>query len=377
MVADVPVGLLLSAGLDSMLVLSALRHRNLTGALETFTVTFDEPTFSEHDTVNEVVESWGIRNTQLRLTGIEVAQDLDRICYACDNLELLPTSVAIYYASHLAGGQRKVVLAGNGGDELFAGYPTYRATQILQRLSAVRSIFAPARFLTRRFYKGGRAYLSHGEQLARFLEGASDSPELAHLRWRHVFRPAELEALLMPDWQAGGPIEVLAPQLRHFSRAASLDWSGLDRLLYADLCSWLVDCGLSMWDKTGMSASLEIRVPLLDLQFVETVLSVPSRTRGYPPGTKRFLRRMARTYLPESVRSLSKHGFQVPLVRWFRGPLRHQIEEASLSLPREVFRSEVVQDIWAAFDAGQSRLALPLWLLGILSRWAEVLGATW
>jgi asparagine synthase (glutamine-hydrolysing) len=377
MVADVPVGLLLSSGLDSMLVLSALHQRQLTEGLETFTVTFDEPTFSEHQFVERAASEWGFRNTQLRLSGEDVAQCLDRVCYACDNLELLPTALAIYFASHLASGERKVVLAGNGGDELFAGYPTYTATRALARMQPARFLFKPARALARRFHQGGYEYLSWGERISRFLEGAPDPPALAHLRWRHIFLPEELTALLMPDWQAGCPEEILLPQFRYFKRAESLGWKKLDALIYADLSSWLVDCGLSMWDKTGMSASLEIRVPLLDLEFVDTVLSVPARQRAYPVGTKRFLRQAAHDRLPESVRNMPKHGFQVPLARWLRGPLRRPIEDASRALPSEVFRRDAIAALWKEFDAGRTQLALPLWLLGALGRWAAAMEVSW
>jgi asparagine synthase (glutamine-hydrolysing) len=133
-IADVPYGLLLSGGMDSMAILASLRESGLAENLKTFTVSFGDDSFSEHRPVVRLAQDWQFHNELLFLKPAAIRDGFERICMTFDNLELLPTCVAIFFVAELAGRDRRVLLSGNGGDEHFFGYPTYLATRMARRL---------------------------------------------------------------------------------------------------------------------------------------------------------------------------------------------------------------------------------------------------
>jgi asparagine synthase (glutamine-hydrolysing) len=368
--SDVPYGLLLSSGTDSMAILAMLKENSLVRNLETFTVAYEEQSFSEGDAVARLAKQWGYHNTQIVLTDSMLRDRLDDLFYTFDNLELLPTAAAIHTVSELAGQSVRVLLSGNGGDELFGGYPTYRATQIAHRLGPAKKLLSALRRLTGRVPTNDQ-YLSVWEKLDRFAAGCQYDARLVHFIWRHVFLPDEIGQLLIgPACEQVRPESLLMPQVRYLQEAAAKGYRGLAQLSYADLRGWLVDHGLTMWDKAGMRWSAEIRVPLVDPNFVDYVLGIPAEIRMRQLGTKAFLRRMLRGSVPDEILELPKHGFQVPISRWLRGPLGRRIKELSLELPKSHFDRPRIETLWRDFEMGRGDNALRLWTLGCVSGWA-------
>ena len=166
-------------------------------------------------------------------------------------------------------------------------------------------------------------------------------------------------------------------QLSHFQRAGRLGFREFDRYLFTDIKTWLEDSNLSMWDKAGMSGSLEIRVPFLDLDFCENLFSVPVDLRCRKPGTKRFFRRVCERRLPEDILSLPKHGFQVPISVWMKGPLRSQFKDYTMSLPGDVFSREQIELMWSQFIGNKRDHSLKLWVLACLSAWIQRHNVSW
>lgn len=374
-VADVPYGLLLSSGLDSMGILAGLHDAGLTENLETFTATYDGSGFAESGPVEQLSRSWGFRNTTVRVTAEKVDEHLDGIFASFDNLEFLPTAAALYALTQVAGSTRRVLLAGNGGDELFAGYPTYRANQLMNRLrfaAPLMNLVAPAM----RMIPAAEDYLPMGERIYRFCSGASTDPRLAHVQWRRVWT-ASAARRLSGLGEPGGAAALYAPQLRYFDCAAKRGLDGLDASIFVDLHTWLVDCGLMMWDKAGMSASTEIRVPYVDLELMRFVLALPRAQRGNPVGSKAVLREALSEVLPREIVALPKRGFQAPVGRWLSGSLGERFRDLSLSLPAELFARKEIERTWKHFRDGQRHLALPLWLLGCLEGWRRTLDLSW
>ncbi len=378
-VADVPYGLLLSAGVDSMTVLALLHHHGLTDNLRTYTVYYpDNASFSEHTPVARLAERWGFRNELVPLDAQGLRAHWPQVCATFDNLDLLPTAVALQVVCGVAGRERRVLLAGNGGDELLFGYPTYRASQWVRRTRAlaplVRTLLPP---LARRLPVSDD-YLTTGEKIQRFAQGYHRNPELAHLQWRHVFTVAELGALLRDDYRVASAEALYARQLEHFAegRARGFDGTLLDG--WVDMRTWMVDSGLMMWDKAGMAGSTEIRVPILDLEFVDHVLALPEDVRtGGRPGTKALLKEIVAEEVPADILALPKHGFQAPIATWLRGDLHDMFRELASALPETVFDHGVIDRLWREFDAGQGGHALKLWTLGALSGWSEAHHVTW
>lgn len=375
-IADVPYGLLLSAGMDSMAILATLHRHGLTEKLRTFTLYYENESFSENGVVSKLAADWGFENAQLRLDAHMVRDALPRLFETYDNLEFLPTCAAIWFISHFASSYTKVLLAGNGGDEIFLGYPTYRATAIARRLGAIAPLIRTFEPLAR-LLPVSDDYLTSGEKIRRFMAGSGLGPEKAHVFWRHVFTQDELSRLLQGGYLPAPMSDVYEPQTRHFREARQRGFTGLDVEMWGDLKTWLTDHGLSMWDKAGMSASVEIRVPLVDPDFLDFVLNVPQNIRGKRPGTKAFFRRMFEAELPPEVTRFPKHGFQVPVAEWLRGPLRQTFLDLTFSLPPEVVSRSAVEQLWRDFDARRRDNALRLWCLGCLSGWAAQHRLSW
>lgn len=377
-VADVPYGLLLSSGLDSMTVLSTLHRHDLTESLCTYTAFYpDSPTYSEDAPVRRLARDWGFRNTLVPVQAKDVIQHWDRLCHTFDNLEMLPTSVAIYFVCQEASRERRVLLSGNGGDELFLGYPTYRATRWVERLRwlhpAVRLVKPIARSIP-----PSEEYLTTREKIRRFLDGYDVNPDLAHVQWRHIFRLEETHSLLAPGYQIENREALYSSQLQYIAEGRQMGFNDGAEYAWGDMRTWMVDSGLMMWDKAGMSASVEIRVPLIDPDLIDYFLNMPLAVRtGGKIGSKALQRQIIADNLPKDILALPKHGFQVPISTWLHGELHAHFRDLTASLPADVFDHAVIDRLWREFDERKADNTLKLWTLGVLAGWASAHRVKW
>jgi asparagine synthase (glutamine-hydrolysing) len=357
-----------------MYIASTLMAQQHAHQMQAFHVFFDDERFSEHALVEETARAYQMPFRSVRLSADLLAQHMDDIVRGGDNLELLPTVAGMFFLSRLAGEHCKVVLSGVGGDELFFGYPTYRATALRARLGRLgRPLHALRHVSTLLPNTGG--YLENRERLERFTSCLQYPPELAHLSWRYVFQEHEITALV-PDL-AASRADVLKPQLRYFEEADALGYTGLDRFRYVDTNTWLIDCGLSMWDKLGMYSSIEIRVPFLDLDVMRRISTAPLALRARGLGSKWLLKQIGRERLPEQVLRRPKQGFQVPVSRWLRGALQERFRAYTYGLPRAVFSHAEIDRLWSRFTNGREDTALRLWVLGCLSLWCQQREIAW
>lgn len=378
-VADVPYGLLLSSGLDSMSVLALLHRHNLTENLRTYTVYYPgNDSFSENEPVTRLAERWGFNNELIPLTAKDLREHWERICLTFDNLDMLPTAVAIYFASQVAGKERRVLLAGNGGDELLFGYPTYQATKWVRKTKGFAPLFKRILPALARWLPASDDYLTLSEKIRRFSNGYDSNPALAHVKWRHIFTSSELKGLLHPEYWMKTEEEMYKNQLVHFDEGRSRGFNGASLDAWADLRTWMVDSGLMMWDKAGMAGSTEIRVPMLDLDFVDNVLALPEEVRsGGAVGTKGLLKEIVADEVPEDILSLPKHGFQLPIASWLRGDLRDMFHDLTDSLPDRVFKRDEIQRLWSEFEQSKGDHSLKLWTLGALAGWSKAHDVVW
>lgn len=377
--ADVPYGLLLSAGVDSMAVVAGLHRRGLTEDLRTYTLFFpDAGSFSEDKPVREIARRLKLDSVFVPFVAEDVIHEWDAMCTTFDNLELLPTASLIHKLSREAAHDRRMVLAGNGGDEMFFGYPTYVASSLTRKLKPISPFLKGLLPSMARRLPVSSDYLAMSEKLRRFMMGFSENVALAHAQWRHVFTFREMQSLCIFGIAPSGPTELYAPQLQYHEEAIArqLDSASADQ--WMDLRCWKIDSGLMMWDKAGMASSLEIRVPLIDLDFADKVLSLPTHLRsGGKLGSKRLLRNILAEHLPGEIANLPKHGFQMPLDQWMRGKLRPMFRELTASLPHSVFNRTYIEKLWTEFDARRGDHALKLWALGALAGWAKTHRITW
>jgi len=369
LVADVPLGVFLSGGVDSAAIVAAMRRFH-TGRLETFSIGFEEKTFSELDGARAVARHFGTEHHELVVTP-DAAGLVPELVDAFDEPYADSSAIPVLCVSRLARQHVKVALSGEGGDEVFAGYKTYAAT----RLSGLyrRAVPGPLRRLVPKLVS--LLPVSHGRvsfdyMAKRFAAGASSPPLEAHFSWKAIF-DEERKRALYRDAPAG-----LAPTVRLYDEAAAgiPENDLLSRLLAVDTHLGLEGDMLVKADRMTMATSLEGRVPLLDHPLVERVASIPSRFKMKGLTTKVLLRRAVADRLPPQTTGGPKKGFNVPIPSWLVGPLRERLHD-TLSPSRVaatgLFRPEAVAELIRAHEARERDCSRDLWTLLMFQTWHD------
>ncbi len=370
LIADVPVGIFLSGGTDSSAVL-ALAAGLGARPLRTFSVGFDEPGYSELPAARRTANAFGTEHQELVVHAKDLGDDLEPLIAFRHEPIAEPTDIALYRISRLAARSVKVVLAGEGGDELFAGYPKYAADRLAGLVSAL-----PAE-LTRSL-AGLLPYSGRRLRLALETLSIADEAERS-ATWFASFSSEERLALFAPDFLANvdtaHPARVLAGYLQR-ARARALQVSPVKRLLYADLKLWLPDNLLLRGDQMTMAASIEERVPFLDHKMVELAAGIPGSllTRGFR--TKALLKRALKPYLDQETLRRRKVGFAVPAGVWFRKSLRPMIADLLLSpeaLARGYFNRRAIEQFVREHLDGARDRQKQLWALLNFELWQRQL----
>jgi asparagine synthase (glutamine-hydrolysing) len=337
LVADVPVGAFLSGGLDSSAV-AALVASSATRQLETFSVAFPEvPRVDESRYARLMADRLGTRHTEFDMHYDFVAT-LEQAVTHCDEPFAVWSAYALYEICRLARSRVKVVLTGDGGDELFAGYPRHHlplagsssdllrhAAPIASRLLASglhhRWLWPPPLWdvAQRLLWRGSRRGWSPGRRYLGLV--------------RYVDAPVMLEV-----FDRGVLVDEILPQLaddeeRFITLFDQSDGGDeVNRRLEVDLRTSLVDEMLTKVDRMSMAFGLEARVPLLDHRLVEFACSIPGSLKNGPLGVKHIFKRAVQGDLPSEILGRGKAGFNLPLAKWFRGPLAPYLRER-LSAP--------------------------------------------
>ena len=350
LIADVPLGALLSGGIDSSIVV-ALMAQASSEPVRTFTVGFAEPRYDERRYARAVAERWNTDHVELGIHA-EIAETLPRLAAALDEPLGDEAALPLFLICEQARSHVTVALTGDGGDESFAGYERYVAHELAGRLPASAAA-AGARAL-RLLPAARREPRSPLFRTARFLDVAAAERGDRYGRLMEVF-PVELRRRL---WAERAPQEVrLEPALTGIAGLQALDVETYlpgDLLLKADLAS--------------MAHSLELRSPLLDHEVIQLGLALPSSLKVHGRVGKVALRRAFADDLPARVSSRRKTGFGVPLRRWFRVDLRELARE-TLTADRGWFRPEEVQRLLDEHVAGQADHGHRLWCLLMLELW--------
>jgi asparagine synthase (glutamine-hydrolysing) len=371
LVSDVPVGALLSGGIDSSIV-TALAARHLDTPLQTFCVGSDDASFDERRHAARVAAHCGTRHEE-DVAGGDLMAELPRMIRCLDEPSD-PISACAFVASRLASRRVKVVLGGDGGDEIFAGFDRYAVFGIAARYAALPAWFRErlVRPAVRRVPESF-AYKSM-TQRARWLDAlGGESGGRLYARMTSFFRfgPAERAALYGPELQrqtAG--LDAEAAIVEPFERASSEH--PLHRMLHADMVTRLPEHTLTLADRLSMAHGLELRAPLLDPELAAFCASMPPHLKIRRGVTKFAMREASRPSLPESIVRRKKQGFQFPVARWLDPEV---LETTRLSL----VRGPLVADGWirsAAVDRlvreHHSRRAdhhVRIWMLLSLDSW--------
>jgi asparagine synthase (glutamine-hydrolysing) len=318
LLADVPVGVLLSGGVDSS-VLTALAARSSPQRVATFSIGFRERSFNELALAREVAKRYDTDHHEL-VVSPQVAELLPTLVAAFDEPFADSSSIPTYLVSELAAKHVKVVLSGEGGDELFGGYETYAADQLARRIGPAAARLRP---LVDRL-PSSSARVSVDYRAKRFVRAAALPPLDRHHGWKEIFSPEHRARLLRADWQLPG-FDPLAPWRSRF--AETTDAPLLARLQDVDLGIYLADDLLVKTDRMSMAHSLEARVPYLDPVVSELALALPDALKVKGLSKKRLLRKVAEPLIPRSITRARKRGFSIPAAAWLRGELRPFAQE--------------------------------------------------
>jgi asparagine synthase (glutamine-hydrolysing) len=371
LMADVPLGMFLSGGIDSSAI-AALMSQMVSDPIKTFSVAFKEREANELEYARIVAQSFKTDHHEIIVSPAQFFEALPKLIWHEDEPLAHIASVPLYFVSELARQHVKVVLTGEGSDEMLAGYARYRKTVYNLNLGSRYEQFVPGVF--RRQVKNGLESLSPGSKLRQkltrtFLAIPSDIENLYFDNFA-VFTNERQHSLLTGVAQERiGNIDPYK-HLRGYLEETDAE-SLLNQLLYVDTKTYLQEL-LMKQDQMSMAASIESRVPFLDHKLVEFTARLPERLKLHGWTTKYVLRRSMKGLLPDTILNRPKMGFPVPVGRWFREQYRSLIDEYVLSqrtLDRGIFNREVVEQIVADHQKGVRNNADRLWSLLTFEMW--------
>jgi asparagine synthase (glutamine-hydrolysing) len=369
LIADVPVGVFLSGGIDST-ALAALASREVSG-VHTFTVAFPEGEFSEAAIARRTAQTLGTTHREVMLSGDEMLAQLNEAVGALD----LPTMDGIntYFVSASArAAGLKVALSGLGGDEVFGGYKSFRRTPQYQRVARAGE-YMPAgvrRAMSAAMSGAGARFISGdaGRKISALWKDSDSLPDPYYFN-RLVFTPEQVARLMRGgvgttsawrDW-----LNVSAQHARQLDSFAAVS------CLEAE--SYLVNTLLRDTDSMSMAHSLEVRVPFLDHPLVEYVTHLPARVKLGDGRPKALLIAAMAELLPAEVVNQPKRGFTFPWAEWLRGPLKQRVEEGLLNLCpalAEIVDGKTARGVWQSYLDGKTSWSRP-WSLYVLNQWVK------
>jgi asparagine synthase (glutamine-hydrolysing) len=372
LIADVPVGVLLSGGIDSSAV-AAMMIRASSLPVPSFSVAFDDPSFDESAHARLVARHLGTEHHEFPLSADTALKMLPEIVAGLDeplgDSSIIPT----YCLSRFTKEHVKVALGGDGGDELFGGYSTLQAHRLAnyyQRLAPgwLRHLVEPwvLEKLPVSFDN-----LSFDFKMRRFLRDYSLPPVVRHHRWLGSFTPEEKAWLLGP--LAGESREEVTDLVENHAHQAHTQ-DPLNQVLYCDLKLYLEGDILVKVDRASMANSLEVRVPLLNRLLVEYAAHLPHSLKLHGLTTKFLLRQALKGILPESILRRGKKGFNAPVAKWFAGPLKPLL--ADLLSPHRLkqqglFQPDYVATLMKEHQARYRDHRKLLWTLLAFQMWYE------
>jgi asparagine synthase (glutamine-hydrolysing) len=362
LVADVPVGVLLSGGIDSSL-LAALAAEEVSEPLRTFSIGFEERTFDELADARLVAERYGTEHRELVLRP-DAALLLPALAEAFDEPFADSSALPTYLVSQLAAEDVKVALSGEGGDELFGGYYTYAADLLAERVGWTAPLLRP---LVERL-PSSSARASFDYKAKRFVRAAHLPALERHHGWKEIFAP-DARAEITGRRGDFDPVDLLRDR---FAETEGADL--LARLQDVDLGTYLVDDLLVKTDRASMAHSLEARVPFLDSVVTNFAFSLPSRHKVRGLRKKVLLRKAAAPLVPPELLRRRKRGFSIPAASWLRGELEPFAREtlSPETLRRQgFFHPEAVTRLIDDHVAGREDLSRQLWGLLAFTLWHE------
>ena len=373
--ADVPLGVFLSGGMDSTAIL-AMMPRHSREKVKTFTLGFGarERNWDELDAARRVAAFFRTDHQEFRIEP-RIVNDLPLVIRHFDQPFANPTSLLLYYLSAEASRSVKVALTGTGGDEMFGGYPRYKA-MVYHRLygKIPPSIREGLSALGNFFLEDGNNGNLGPQRIRRFLSAGNRSFTEAYLNILQPIDEGKREGIYTSEFrerlEGQDSLDFIRPHLNGGNALPPLE-----KLMQADLNTYLPFNQLAYCDRMSMASSLELRVPFVDQELVKLAGRIPLRQKLLHGRTKGLFREAMAPFLPPEVLSAPKLGLNLPIALWFRKELREWMR--SLLSPeiirrRGYFVPESVQAILSEHDSGKRDRSLFIWALLVLEIWHQI-----
>jgi asparagine synthase (glutamine-hydrolysing) len=372
LVADVPVGVFLSGGVDSTSIAAlAVRHKK---PLQTFSIGFVEESFDESPWAQLASDRLGTEHVAQKFSGQDCLDLIPAAAAQLDEPFADPSFLPTLLLSRFTRRHVKVALAGDGGDELFAGYDPFLAHRPAALFARVPRLLRGALQRLVQKLPASSRNMSLDFRLKQFLRGVDAPPSLRHASWIGSFLPGEMAGLLQPGLRALATPEVAFRQVLEDAARSGARSGSIDEALRYYLTRYLADDILVKADRASMAASLELRAPYLDTALVEFAARLPWQLKMSLTRTKVLLKRALRGLVPDEILRRPKKGFGIPVAAWIRGPLRPLFEE--LLSERElreggVFDPQGVRALLKSHLEGRADLRKPLWTLLMFQLWRK------
>ena len=363
LISDVPLGIWLSGGIDSSTVLHYAANVS-PARLNTFSITFAGRSFDDGAFSRIVANHYATNHQQFDLErDIPVLDAIEKFSYFADDPNADAGALPVWFLSELTKKTATVALSGEGADELFAGYLTYRADHLSDSMRLIpQALLKPAARLAR-LYPVSDEKIGFDYMLKRFLRGCTLPPEEAHVYWNGTFSAAEKNFLLNSHAPASFPVV-----LEDLRRAGN----DFKARLWFDQKYYLPDDILAKVDRISMAHSLEIRPPFLDHRIVEFAATLPENLQMNGSRQKVLLKELMRGKLPGEILTRKKVGFDIPVHQWLRGSLKEFATDVILSGARQyanVFRPDAVEHYLRRHLDRNENIGYHLWGLLILFLW--------
>ena len=370
LISDVPLGVFLSGGIDSSTI-AALAQREVPGRIKTFSIGFEDPSFDESKYASLVSKYIGTEHHEQTMTPADLLDIVPRLPEILDepmaDASILPT----HLLSKFTRGHVTVALGGDGGDELFAGYPTYLAHKLADQYGRyLKFLHRPLNFFGN-LLPVSDENISFDFKVKKFLSGIGYPEGIRNSVWLGSFPFSENQKVLSPEVLSQSSQDRLAEDIYLHEEEYPYN-DRITKLQYLDLKLYFQESILVKVDRASMACSLEIRAPFLDHELVEFVMGLPSEWKLKGFTSKYILKRAVKKWLPDEIIKRPKKGFGVPIAKWVKGPLKELFEDllSSDRIRREgFFNHEYVNELLQDHLSNKRDNRKQLWTLLVWELW--------
>ena len=367
LIADVPSGIWLSGGLDSSTILHYAAQAS-NSRLRTFSIAFNGRSFDETKYIEQAVEHYGTDHEQLDLSPEQDLEGaIENFAYYSDEPSADSGALPVWFLSRLCKTRTTVAFSGEGADELFGGYLTYRANRIASSIQHLPKGVIRLALRGVSLWPVSNEKISLEYKLKRLLEGSLMPPERSHVYWNGTFSEAEKAAIVRPPLPEG-----LTGILGRLGKR--LPGDGVAPFLEFDQEYYLPDDILVKSDRMSMAHAVEVRPPFLDHRIVEFAATLPTNLKIRGTSQKYLLKELMNPKLPTAIVRRKKIGFDIPTHEWLRGTLRSMMVETLTSAEAEhseLFRFETIRNYMQLHLNKQINVGFHLWGLMILLLWMK------